>query len=282
MQQLPMRNGVGVIVLNNENKVFVGKRKDNPVDRWQMPQGGVDIGESYLSAMKRELYEETSIKSIKILKEIDGFFEYELPEELIGIIWKGKFRGQRQKWFITRFIGNENEINLQTKNPEFIEVHRLCKFNPRATDVDVILDLMIHDIDIVLSLINHEIKKISVSGKKVITELIDIANVRIEFKNNVVANLTASRISTKNERKMRIFLKNSYYSVDFINNELKKLKKTKNNTFKHVDYKFKKSDSLRDEINNFIKACNGKEKSMTTGFEGQKALAVAKKITRNL
>ena len=121
MQKLPMRNGVGVIVLNNENKVFVGKRKDNPVDKWQMPQGGVDIGESYLSAMKRELYEETSIKSIEILKEINGFFEYQLPKNLVGIIWKGKFRGQKQKWFITRFIGNENEINLQTKNPEFIE-----------------------------------------------------------------------------------------------------------------------------------------------------------------
>ena len=121
MQKLPMRNGVGVIVLNNENKVFVGKRKDNPVDKWQMPQGGVDIGESYLSAMKRELYEETSIKSIEILKEINGFFEYELPKNLVGIIWKGKFRGQKQKWFITRFIGNENEINLQTENQEFIE-----------------------------------------------------------------------------------------------------------------------------------------------------------------
>ena len=121
MQKLPMRNGVGVIVLNNENKVFVGKRKDNPVDKWQMPQGGVDIGESYISAMKRELYEETSIKSIEILKEINGFFEYELPKNLVGIIWKGKFRGQKQKWFITRFIGNENEINLQTENQEFIE-----------------------------------------------------------------------------------------------------------------------------------------------------------------
>ena len=121
MQKLPMRNGVGVIILNNENKVFVGKRKVNPVDKWQMPQGGVDIGESYLSAMRRELYEETSIKSIEILGEIDGFFEYELPKNLVGIIWKGKFRGQKQKWFIAKFIGNENEINLQTRNPEFIE-----------------------------------------------------------------------------------------------------------------------------------------------------------------
>ena len=120
-KKLPMRNGVGVIILNNENKVFVGKRKDNPVNKWQMPQGGVEKGESYLSAMKRELYEETSIKSIDILREIDGFFEYELPKNLVGIIWKGKFRGQKQKWFIAKFIGDENEINLQTRNPEFIE-----------------------------------------------------------------------------------------------------------------------------------------------------------------
>ncbi len=120
-KDLPMRNGVGIIILNKDHKVFVGKRKDNPIDRWQMPQGGVEKGESYLSAMKRELYEETSIKSIDILKEIDGFFEYELPKNLVGIIWKGKFRGQKQKWFIAKFIGDENEINLQTTNPEFIE-----------------------------------------------------------------------------------------------------------------------------------------------------------------
>ena len=118
---LPLRKGVGAIILNNENKIFVGKRKDNPVNKWQMPQGGLDKGENYLSAMKREILEETSIKSIKILQEIDGFFEYELPKNLIGIIWKGKFRGQKQKWFITRFIGEEKEINLNTKNPEFIE-----------------------------------------------------------------------------------------------------------------------------------------------------------------
>ena len=119
--QLPMRNGVGAIILNNKNKVFVGKRKDNPIDRWQMPQGGVDKGEDYLTAMKRELLEETSIKSIKIIKELDGYFEYELPQNLIGIIWKGKFRGQKQKWYIVKFFGDENEINLKTKNPEFIE-----------------------------------------------------------------------------------------------------------------------------------------------------------------
>lgn len=120
-QTLPMRKGVGVIVLNHENKVFVGKRIDNQVDKWQMPQGGVDQGESFFTAMKRELLEETNIQSIKVVKEIEGFFEYELPKELIGVIWKGKFRGQRQKWFIVKFVGDEREINLQTKNPEFIE-----------------------------------------------------------------------------------------------------------------------------------------------------------------
>ena len=120
-KKLPLRIGVGVIVLNEKNEVFVGKRKDNPVDKWQMPQGGVDKNENFLTAMKRELEEETSIKNIKILKELDGWFEYELPKNLLGIIWKGKFRGQKQKWFIVKFNGNENEINLKTKIPEFIE-----------------------------------------------------------------------------------------------------------------------------------------------------------------
>ena len=120
-EKLPMRTGVGIIVLNNENKVFVAKRKDNPVNKWQMPQGGVDKGENYFTAMKRELFEETSIKNIKILKEIDEIFEYELPNHLIGKIWKGKFRGQKQKWFITKFVGKENEINLKTNNQEFID-----------------------------------------------------------------------------------------------------------------------------------------------------------------
>ena len=120
-QKLPLRTGVGIIVLNKQNKIFVGKRKDNPGDKWQMPQGGVDEGEDYVTAMKRELLEETGIKNIEIIKEIEKIYQYELPENLVGIIWKGKYRGQKQKWFITRFLGEEKEINLNTKHAEFID-----------------------------------------------------------------------------------------------------------------------------------------------------------------
>ena len=120
-KKLPLRIGVGAIVLNKKNQVFVGKRKDNPVDKWQMPQGGVNEGEHLTSAMKRELNEETGIENIKILNEIDGWFEYELPNYLLGKIWRGKFRGQKQKWFIVKFLGNDEEINLEKDKPEFIE-----------------------------------------------------------------------------------------------------------------------------------------------------------------
>ena len=119
--QLPLRIGVGIIVLNNENKIFVAKRKDNPINKWQMPQGGVEPDETSLEAMNRELYEETSIKNIVVLKEIEEWLQYELPPHLVGIIWKGKYRGQKQKWFIVRFLGNDKEINLKTSHPEFIE-----------------------------------------------------------------------------------------------------------------------------------------------------------------
>tara|TARA_B100001123_G_C14630947_1_gene757753 strand:- start:40 stop:510 length:471 start_codon:yes stop_codon:yes gene_type:complete len=120
-EQLPLRIGVGIILLNDENKVFVGKRIDNPENYWQMPQGGVDKNENYFNAAKRELEEETGIKSIKLIKEIDHWLEYDLPDNLLGKIWKGKYRGQKQKWYIMKFLGKNEEINIKTKNPEFLD-----------------------------------------------------------------------------------------------------------------------------------------------------------------
>ena len=120
-KNLPLRSGVGIIVLNKKNKVFVAKRIDNPKNFWQMPQGGVDEGEDFLKAAYRELEEETSIKSVELIRELDGTITYDLPDRLLGIIWKGKYRGQKQKWFLMKFTGKEQEINIKTKNPEFLE-----------------------------------------------------------------------------------------------------------------------------------------------------------------
>ena len=119
--KLPLRKGVGIVLLNNENKVFVAKRIDNPKNFWQMPQGGVDGDENYYEAALRELKEETSISSVELIREIDKKLTYILPDHLIGIIWKGRFKGQTQKWFVMRFNGNETEININTKNPEFLD-----------------------------------------------------------------------------------------------------------------------------------------------------------------
>ena len=137
---LPLRSGVGIVVLNQENKIFVAKRIDNPKNFWQMPQGGIDIGENFLNAAYRELAEETSIKSVKLIKELDGMITYELPDHLLGIIWKGKYRGQKQKWFLMRFIGEDKEININTHQPEFldwkwIEIDQLTK---------VVVDFKLH------------------------------------------------------------------------------------------------------------------------------------------
>ena len=118
---LPLRSGVGVILLNKKNEVFVAKRIDNPKNFWQMPQGGINKDEDYLTAAYRELEEETSIKNVKLIKELDGFTNYELPPHLLGIIWKGKYKGQKQKWFLMKFLGNDSDINLKTKHPEFLE-----------------------------------------------------------------------------------------------------------------------------------------------------------------
>ena len=119
-KNLPLRNGVGIVLLNKQNKVFVAKRIDNAKNFWQMPQGGVDDGEGFLAAAYRELKEETSINNVKLIKEIEGTMTYELPKNLLGIIWKGKYRGQKQKWFLMRYLGNDNEINIKTSKPEFL------------------------------------------------------------------------------------------------------------------------------------------------------------------
>ena len=149
---LPLRSGVGIVVLNKENKVFVAKRIDNPKNFWQMPQGGVDEGENLLEAAFRELEEETSIKSVKLIKQLDGTITYELPDRLLGIIWKGKYKGQKQKWFLMRFFGDDNEIDINTKNPEFLD----WKWIELDLITDIVVDFKLH----VYKELKEKVKKI--------------------------------------------------------------------------------------------------------------------------
>ena len=152
LSNLPLRKGVGVVLLNNNNKVFVAKRIDNPNDFWQMPQGGIDKDENPLDAAFRELKEETSIKNVKLIQEIQDEISYNLPENLLGIIWKGKYKGQIQKWYIMKFLGDDSEINLKTKRPEFLE----WKWIDIKNITDKVVDFKLH----VYEKIKEELKKL--------------------------------------------------------------------------------------------------------------------------
>ena len=151
-KELPLRIGVGIVLLNHENKVFVGKRIDNPANSWQMPQGGVDENEDFLRAAKRELEEETGIRTIKVIKELNEWQTYDLPKNLLGKLWKGKYRGQKQKWFIMKFIGHDSEINIKTKQPEFLDWKWIDPEN--LTDIAVYFKLEVY------KKLKSEIKKI--------------------------------------------------------------------------------------------------------------------------
>jgi putative (di)nucleoside polyphosphate hydrolase len=151
-KNLPLRSGVGIVVLNKNGQVFVAKRIDNPKNFWQMPQGGVNKGEDFLTAAYRELEEETSIKNIKLISELDGTTSYELPDHLLGIIWKGKYKGQNQKWFLMRYLGKDNEINIKTKNPEFLD----WKWVELDQITEIVVDFKLH----VYKELKEKIKKI--------------------------------------------------------------------------------------------------------------------------
>jgi len=116
---LPYRPCAGLMVINSKGQVLVGRRIDMPSEHWQMPQGGIDNGETPIEAAKRELMEEIGTGKVELVQELDEWLTYDLPEHLIGKIWKGKYRGQKQKWFLFRFTGTDSDINIQTEHPEF-------------------------------------------------------------------------------------------------------------------------------------------------------------------
>jgi predicted dehydrogenase len=186
--------------------------------------------------------------------------------------------------FNSVMIGIEEHLH----RPLFLESTRLAPFSLRATDVSVILDLMIHDIDIILDLIDSPVKHISASGISVLSDTIDIANARLEFENGCVANVTASRISRKRERKLRIFQKNAYLSADFQEKILALNRKGETNNpegykdISHEELRFEDNDALNLEVLDFVDAINANRRPLVSGEDGRRALETAIAITRQI
>ena len=174
------------------------------------------------------------------------------------------------------------ELKDKVKNPLFIECNRISPFKIRGTEVDVIMDLMIHDLDIIMSINKSKIKNIQASGISVLTSKTDIANARIVFEDNCVCNLSSSRISDKIERKMRVFQKNSYFSLDYQNSSLDTYNKIKNKNVINIEKRknsFPKNDSLKDEIDSFLKCIKNNKKAVVDASDGLNALTYALKIS---
>jgi predicted dehydrogenase len=184
--------------------------------------------------------------------------------------------------FNSVMIGIQKYIN----KPLFLESTRLAPFSPRATDVSVILDLMIHDIDIILDLVDSPLQQISASGIAVLSNSIDIANARLEFENNCVANVTASRISRKRERKLRIFQKDAYLAADFqdrilsVNRKGEADNSSGHRDIVHEELSYEDNDALNLEVLDFIDAIRGQRRPLISGEDGRRALETAIAITR--
>lgn len=208
----------------------------------------------------------------------------EEADELIALAKKNKLL--IQVGHLERFNAAILDLDKEISKPVFIESHRLAPFNPRATDVNVVLDLMIHDIDIILDIVNSNVKSIAASGAKILTNSTDIANVRLEFENGCVANVTASRVSMKTERKMRLFQKDSAITVDFQNRALKMYSKGDKEMFPGIpeivsqESVYENNDALKVEIIAFLDSIENGTPVKVNGEAGRRALATAIHISK--
>lgn len=208
----------------------------------------------------------------------------EEADELITLAKKNKLL--IQVGHLERFNAAILDLDKEITKPVFIESHRLAPFNPRATDVNVVLDLMIHDIDIILDIVNSNVKSIAASGSRILTNSTDIANVRLEFESGCVANVTASRVSMKTERKMRLFQKDSAITVDFQNRALKIYNKGDKEMFPGIpeiisqESVYENNDALKVEIIAFLDSIENGTPVKVTGEAGRRALATAIHISK--
>ncbi|NNM22265.1 MAG: Gfo/Idh/MocA family oxidoreductase [Flavobacteriaceae bacterium] len=218
-------------------------------------------------------------------------------EELLKLVKEQGVKGQ--VGHVERFNPAFRAVRDKFENPMFIEAHRLAEFNPRGTDVPVVLDLMIHDIDAILSVVKSDVKSVSASGVSVISETPDIANARIEFENGCVANLTASRISMKKMRKARFFQRDAYISVDFLEKKVEVVK-MKDAPKKPDDFamiltnaegvkkqiyfdnpEIRQNNAILDELDSFANAINNDTQPEVTLEQGANALRVAMQVIEN-
>lgn len=252
----------------------------------------VDIVTPTLSHYNCAIKAITKGKHIFIEKPITNTIEE--AEHIRLLVSENNLRGQ--VGHVERFNPAFKAIKSEIENPMFIETHRLAEFNPRGTDVPVVLDLMIHDIDIILSVVKSPVLSVHASGVSVISETPDIANARIEFENGCVANLTASRISLKNMRKSRFFQKDAYISVDFLDKKVEVVKmkdapehpgdfdmvlqnaegKSKQIYFKNPE--ITPNNAILDELETFADAIEGNTKPIVTLRDGTDALKLAHRI----
>jgi predicted dehydrogenase len=296
LNQSQKYNLVGFYDPNNENAEKVaaefGYQKFNTISELIAAVDVVDIVTPTLSHYECAKEAIKAGKHVFIEKPISNTIEE--AEELITLTKKHNVKGQvgHVERFNPAFIATKNMI----VNPMFIETHRLAEFNPRGTDVPVVLDLMIHDIDAILSVVKSKVKSINASGVSVISDTPDIANARIEFENGCVANLTSSRISLKNMRKSRFFQKDAYISVDFLDKvcEVVKMKDApevpgdfdmilqnaegvkKQIYFENPDVE--SNNAILDELETFADAINNNTTPVVTLEDGTEALRIAYQI----
>ena len=226
-----------------------------------------EIAQAFLSAGKHVLLEKPITSTT------------EQAEKLISLAEQKKCI--LQVGHIERFNPTILAMDEFLHGPKFIESHRLSPFRQRGTDVDVVLDLMIHDIDIILSIVGSDIKDIQASGMNVLSDAIDIANARISFNNHCVANVTASRVSDKTERKLRLFQSDAYFSADLANHQLK-IYNRENNKIESRSYEYEKSDALLTEITQFLNSINNNTPPLVSGIDGLRALKTADIITQKI
>lgn len=288
-QKYQMLSDVELVAVCDTNattcKTVAAELQVQPYENYKELFGKVDaVSIAVTTNQHYDIAKHCLAQGIHILIEKPITETVEQAKELIALAKKHHVK--LQVGHLERFNSAHLALDNHLKNPLFIESQRLAPFNPRGIDVNVVLDLMIHDIDLIQTIVQSPIVNIDAQGAPILSKSIDIANARIRFKNHCVANVTASRVSYKTERKMRIFQRDSYISIDYHNKQFAVFQKGDNEMFPGIpeitrhQSVFEKGDALLEEIKSFVHCIHNDTTPLITGEEGCAALETAENITR--